>query len=435
MKKSIFFITTACLVLIIAVGSGFLIAQAKELDQTSRDLDAVHRQSFYALSDYVSNISATLDKSIYSSTASQTALLAAEIWRFSGAAQESLSSLPLDPSEREKLSTCLSQVGDYVYSLSRKVLSGGEISEEERETLRQLSGYCRTVSTQLSTMEYDMLSGAVSLSGTEEIPALNSSFTELEAEFAGYPTLIYDGPFSTHLQDRTSAFLYEMEAIDQETALQKAATFLGLQPAELSFAGESNGNIPQYYFSCDTCFISITTAGGFPSTMSKTRASAPGIAIEEAAEIARTFLEGIGFPSMEQNYYSISEDVVTFNFAYTENGVTIYSDLIKIGVALDNGEIISLDTQAYLLNHVPERALGKVEFSAEEAASKLFPELELLSSRLCVIPSGGNYELFCHELKCKAPDDMVYLCYFNVYTGAEEEILILIENESSILTL
>ena len=71
----------------------------------------------------------------------------------------------------------------------------------------------------------------------------------------------------------------------------------------------------------------------------------------------------------------------------------------------------------------------------EEAAEKVPDSLKLLEQRLAVIPSAGEEELFCRELMCETEDGQHYLMYFNAVTGAQEKILLLIEDETGTLAL
>ena len=51
---------------------------------------------------------------------------------------------------------------------------------------------------------------------------------------------------------------------------------------------------------------------------------------------------------MKRTYYLKEEGVMTINYAYVQNDVTMYPDLIKLKVALDNGDILGIETQGYL---------------------------------------------------------------------------------------
>ena len=107
-----------------------------------------------------------------------------------------------------------------------------------------------------------------------------------------------------------------------------------------------------------------------------------------------------------------------------EGELRLYPDQIKIQVALDNGEIIGFDAVPYLLYH-HRRDLPEPQVSPEEAAAQLRPEIQLKEKRLALIPLPGGKEVLTYELLCgyEAQD---YLIYINALTGAEENILKLI---------
>ena len=57
------------------------------------------------------------------------------------------------------------------------------------------------------------------------------------------------------------------------------------------------------------------------------------------------------------------------------------------------------------------------------------------SEKLAVIPTSGAEEIYCRELICETEDGRHYLLYVNAMTGAQEKILILLEDESGTLAL
>ena len=54
---------------------------------------------------------------------------------------------------------------------------------------------------------------------------------------------------------------------------------------------------------------------------------------------------------MKESYYVINNNICTINYAYVQDGAVCYSDLVKVGVALDSGEIVSFSATGYLMNH------------------------------------------------------------------------------------
>ena len=112
----------------------------------------------------------------------------------------------------------------------------------------------------------------------------------------------------------------------------------------------------------------------------------------------------------------------------------MYSDLIKVKIALDDGEILGMEATGYLNNHT-ERDLAETEISIDEAKETLNSNLEILSEGMAVIPlEDENIEVLCYEFKGKV-EDKEFLVYINVQTGEEEEILVILETEGGTLTI
>lgn len=135
---------------------------------------------------------------------------------------------------------------------------------------------------------------------------------------------------------------------------------------------------------------------------------------------------------MKPTYYLKQGGAVTVNYAYEQENVTIYPDLIKVKIALDNGEVLGMETSGYLNNHT-ERTIEKPEISMEEAKASLNKKIEITSEGLAIIPTEWNTEIFCYEFKGKV-DDTDFLVYINAKTGKEENILVIIDTPNGILT-
>ena len=54
---------------------------------------------------------------------------------------------------------------------------------------------------------------------------------------------------------------------------------------------------------------------------------------------------------------------------------------------------------------------------------------------MCIVPSEGNYERFCHEFKVRSENGEYALIYINAENGREENVLILIQNENGTLVM
>ena len=136
---------------------------------------------------------------------------------------------------------------------------------------------------------------------------------------------------------------------------------------------------------------------------------------------------------MKETYYLKQDGIVTINYAYEQNGIVMYPDLIKLKIALDNGEILGIETTGYLNSHY-ERNLTEPKITKEQAKSSLNQDLEIFSEGLAVIPTEWKTEILCYEFKGRI-DDTDFLGYINAETGREENILVIVDTPNGTLTV
>ena len=233
------------------------------------------------------------------------------------------------------------------------------------------------------------------------------------------------------------------EEIDEDKAKQIAEEFIGKDKIkEINSNGVSeNANIPSYDFAVKTennndtnLWISVSRKGGHVVFMNYNRnVDVEVITTEKANELGKEFLNTRGISNMKETYYMKQDGIVTINYAYMQNDVIMYPDLIKLKVALDNGEILGIETTGYLNSHT-ERTLEEVQISKEKAKESLNKELEILSEGLAVIPTKYQTEVLCWEFKGKV-EDREFLVYINATTGREEDILVILNTPNGTLTM
>lgn len=153
---------------------------------------------------------------------------------------------------------------------------------------------------------------------------------------------------------------------------------------------------------------------------------------DQALEIGKKFLEEKGYSNMKETYYMMQSGNIVINYAYMQDDVTVYSDLIKLKIALDNGEILGMELAGYLNCH-EERNIDKDIISKEKAKENLNKEIEIMSEGLAIIPTEFLTEILCWEFKGKV-DDNEFIVYINAKNGEEEDILMIINTPNGTLT-
>lgn len=408
----------------------------------ARTINNHYARALYGLSESVGEIDLALAKGVLVTQAPQLSRLTTEIWRQTAAAQTALGQLPLSENKIETTERFLSQVGSYAYSLGQKGVAGQPMSDEERQQLLNLSGYAQGLKDSLLELKGEWEDGNLNFdlktvhAGDRSVSYMGE-LDNLEAGFSDYPTLIYDGPFSDHLEQAEAKALVGRKAISDVQALKGFTTLLGEERVKSpKVTGMSEGKLAGYNLSAGDGQISgcLSKQGGLPIWFLDSRElGTPKLSPQQAVERAKAFLERIGLTSMVENYYIQEGKSITVNFAYNQDGVTLYGDLVKVKVALDNGDVIGFEAQGYLMNH-HRREIPQPVITVEQAKAAISNVVELQSQKQTMIPTPDGRELPCYEFlgKCGKRN---FLMYVNTQTGQAENALLLLETENGVLTL
>ena len=410
--------------------------------------DNSYNMAFYELVDYVQNVEVYLAKALISNSPESGATSLSNVWREANLALTSLSQLPINTNELENTSKFLNQVSEYSYSLYTKNLRDEELSNEDMENIKNLHQYSVELENTLNQLSADLNNGRISFGELEkkgnsvfakEVSNISKdSFSNLEQTFHEYSGLIYDGAFSEHITTKEKVGLTG-ENIDEETAKNKAIEFIGNNNIkEINSYGKSEGDINVFNFGItynddSTCTISISEKGGHLVYMDKNREVLSEVISEkEADNKAKEYLKSKGFSNMEETYYLKESGIATINYAYVKENVLMYPDLIKVKVALDNGEILGIETTGYLNSH-RKRNIKEPKISVKKAKETLNKNLNIESERLVVIPTEWQTEIECWEFEGNV-EGLDFIVYVNSQTGKEEDILIITNTPNGILT-
>ena len=451
LKKGYMMSSIAVLIVIIIGLAIIMYNKNKEYRQTSENS---YNLAFYQLTDYVQNVETYLAKSLISTTPEHGAETLTNLWREANLAQTYLSMLPVESQELENTEKFLNQVSDYSYSLSRKNIYDESLSDDDLKNLKDLHQYSQELENTLNQLSDDLNSGRFKWGELQEKGTVafsqqvsnvsENSFSQLEDNFHEYSGLIYDGAFSEHITNKEKKGLTGKD-IEEDEAKKKAEEFLknGNEPIKIknisNLGLSENATIPVYDFSIETqegnnINVSVSKKGGHIIYMNSNReVNSEIISQEDANKKGKEYLKEKGFDNMQETYYLKQEGIVTINYAYKQDDVLIYPDLIKVKVALDNGEVLGIETTGYINNHT-KRDVKKVRINKEEAKKTLNKELKIQSEGLAIIPTEWQSELLCYEFKGKV-EDREFLVYINAENGREEDILMITNTPNGTLTM
>jgi len=450
-KRTAYTIITALSILLICA-----IAVAKtamdRADKQENLVAANYRHAFAELVTGVSDMDTALKKSLLTSSPSLASTVCSEIFAEAQAAETALGVLPFSSTELEKTAGFINRVGDYALSLSTKAGRGESFSQEELDGLRALSDTASVLSQNLQGLNEELGSSNVGIeeyaSTMEEfdkregefIPStLADGMSVSEQEFPEIPALIYDGPFSNHLVDAAPKLLEGMEEIDQDEGCRRAAEFLKAKPSSVYLTGEINGKLPSYSYAINSkagqINIWVTKQGGVVyGLINSAYVPTADISAEEAMKEAKRCLERWGYTNMKESYYMIEDNVMVANFAYEQDGVVCYPDLIKVGISMEDGSVRSFEAMGYVSSHT-QRELPAAAVSAADARAAVPEGLTVENESLTLIPTAGKNEILCYEFSCAQADGSHALIYVNAETGRQERILLLLEDENGTLTI
>ena len=407
-----------------------------------------YNMAFYEVVDYVQNVEVFLAKSLITNSPESSAESLTNVWREANLAQAYLAQLPISSNELENTNKFLNQVSEYSYSLYRKNLNDEELSDEDLKNLKDLHEYSVELENTLNQLSADINGGRISwgeltdkgtIAFAQQVSNISQdSFSNLEQNFHEYSGLIYDGAFSEHIT-RAEKVGLTGENIDEQAAQDKTKElFDSNNIKEVTSYGKSEGDITSFDFGItfndnSTATVSISEKGGHVIYMNKNRdVSAEILSQEEADKKAKEYLEQHGFKNMKETYYLKESGIVTINYAYVQDDVIMYPDLIKVKVALDDGEILGIETSGYLNSHT-KRDIKEPKVTVEEAKKSLNKDLTIESEELTIIPTEWKTEVLCWEFEGNV-EGLDFIVYVNAETGEEEDILIITNTPNGTLT-
>lgn len=412
-----------------------------------------YQMSFYNVLSRVQNMEVLLAKSMAVAGQPDDTLIFSEIWLQSEGARESLTQLPLTAQVVGRTTKFLTQSGDFARVMAREINNGETLSEEEYKTLNSLYRQAAQLNKDLHDMELKVADGKLSVSeltksAREELKqgkptAAAANFESINDQMQGYPTLIYDGPFSDHL-DRAEPAALGDKTINADEARVIMRQFVD-NNGDKAYRAQVTGRIKERISGYQVELLpqrgeegrisgSVSDKGGKVVWYLDSRAiGAPRQSVAQAQTKAQQYLVERGFKNMESIYHQVQNGVAIFNFTPQQNGVIIYPDQVKVNVALDNGQVVGFDSRGYLMAH-KERKLPAPKISVNQALDKVNKRMETTHTRLVIIPTDNGKERLSYEVAGQLNGES-FLVYVNAVTGKTDQVLKLINTQNGTLTM
>ncbi|NCA92415.1 hypothetical protein EOM82_04090 [bacterium] len=411
----------------LATALGIFVTRNNKAQAT---VNTIYEKSFRESLDSISDIELRLSKiNVLTGTALRQQLLS-DVWRQCDIAYTNLSQLGQVNEETNTVIKFLNQMGDYCYYLSMK-LKTSQLSEEETANLTKFYDITKELSASLREVEDKLVTGKkIETKLLSESAAISDAIKTHSS--VDYPELIYDGPFSDALNDREVKSLKDAEEITSEQGAAKIAEFFP-DAKNVSYIGEGTTSIDAYLYQFDingqVSNAQITKKGGLVASYNSYCAvDDPTLSEEECIAKGEEYMTKLGYQNMKAVWVFNNNSTVYINFAYLdENEIVYYPDLVKIKINSNNGDLIGVEAENYLYNHISRSiSLGS------EKTIILNKNLNVVSQVYCLIPTEWNTEILCKEVVATA-NGITYYIYFDMTTGEEIKAMVVIEDEGKLL--
>jgi len=432
----------------------------------SNALEAERQRSFVDLAYHVEELQALLGKGLATGNVAQNMRYMGEVNQHAASAVSNFSRLPLPAELSATTGRFLQQVGDFAASLVRNEAAGRPMGTTEREQLTRLRQDSINLSAQMNQVmaEYNQggfrwnppvrFSWANLVRGPglqakpntqDQAPAsmVPGGFEQVATSMEQLPVLIYDGPFSDHV-DKAAPAMSGMP-ITQDDAARRATAYMP-QGASYRQTGVTDvaNNLPAWSFQlapADTqgnayvATVDIAKNGGHLVQLLNSRVVGnPTIDMARAQVLGQQYLANAGYAGMVPTYGQVQDGQATIAYAYREGNVLVYPDQVKVKVALDNGEILAVDARQFLMHH-KARTVPTPKVTPQQAEDAVNPDLAIQRVQLALIPDvAGTGEILTYEFLTRFGDES-FLVYINAETGQEEQILQLIQTDGGTFTL
>ena len=392
---------------------------------TAYQAENQYQRSFGELSDSVQAMNGQLAQLLVTSSQEQLLLGLSSLWQEVSSAISYLGNLPVAMHELENTDLLLNDVAEYSYYLLRKnVLHQHPLSETDWNQLEDFYQRSRVVQIELDKLENRILNENLllsTLSLEDEENAVAAAFRSIESQIHAFPALKFEeGVRKIEPEPRA----IEGARITREDAVSAADDFLDMfhiahSDGQVEFVSEDT-RIPVYGVryhneSEDTVlYVEVSQNGGHILQFYQTRnIREPQFTAKQAVARAEELLQNLHFSDMACIDAITDDRTADLTFVPKQNNIYIYSDMVKIQMALDDNSILNFDQTSYATRHHP-RNLPAPAISQEQLLENRNPNFQVEEVRLALIPDEYSVrELLTWEIRGSVVGE-----HFSIFTDA-----------------
>ena len=452
-KKRILY--TSAVTIIVVFSTTFAILMFLERLDYRNYLQGQYSKNMYELISSVQNIRVNLGKSAIVGSREQSIVVFGEIFRYSATANDKLHSLPLEQSVIGDTSEFLTQVGGFCYTLAKAASEGKELNDKEYELIDELEMQSYTLQEQLNGVLTEINEGKVKWGEIRKKTSgvfaktgdnlVTEKFQTIQKQIVQYPALIYDGPFSDNILEIKPKIMSQ-KVVSEQQAMEIIRNIFGKDKI-LDIENkpvEGKTRVPSYTFqitfkgrdkSDAKTIIEVSKNGGRIVYLLDNRAiGKPTLDINKAAEAGSKFISKVGYKNMQPTYTLNYENTAVVSYVYNQGEIAIYPDQVKLKIALDDGSIIGIESEKFLVSHVEKREISSPKVTVAKARERVGKRLKISKTSLAIIPTEANKEVLCYEFLGEYKNKS-FIVYINADTGYEQRIIEIIDTPNGKLTI
>lgn len=398
------------------------------MDGIQANMASIHTESLYELNSIVDNLDANLAKARVANTAGEQIGILSDIAVQSEMAETVLERLPVESEMTQNMTSFVNKMGDSAQSMLRTLASGKKLSDSQIASLNYMYDTNKQLKSAVNEMTSKATEGDVMemLKGNQD-GMIYTSFGNIENTPVEIPKEIYDGPFAENTEKVSAKNLKGLEEITAARAEELAQNYF----KDYNVTGANcTGEVVTEKLQCYNVTLStsdgemwaqLSKAGGKVVEFNSYKdCSDKNFSVERCIAIAEDFLSDLGIKGMKAVWTSENGTVCNLNFAYVDDGVIVYADMIKLKVCEERGIVTGMEALGYVLNHT-ERDIAEAGIGKAEAKEQLHTDLEVKTSRLALIPTDGGEERLAWEFYGICGDNDYYV-YIDAQNGQEIEM-------------
>lgn len=401
-----------------------------------------YQRAFFDLSEDLNKMNNKIGSTLAMNSRKSLSPTFAEVWKVSDEAQTALAQLPFGGLNFNKTQDFLTDVGHFSYQTSIRDLDKKPLSESETRTLTNLYKRSGEILQDVQNLQKDVSNRNLKFADAEAIVAATKNesmkdnqiidgFKNIEKSIDGYDLKSDFGPdFSTSdlklksFKNVTGVMISKDEAINRAKQLAKVTKISNVKVSS-NLKGSKYGFYNVSFSDSKTkdhYTMDLTKKGGHLIFFINDREiKKQKFGLSDATEGIQGYLESIEANGLELVESTQYDTTAILSYARVLNGVTIYPEMVKLKVALDNNQIVGLIADEYFENH-KERESFVPTISKSAAADKISKNVDVQDSKLSVIMNDLNEEVLCYEFYGTLGHD-TYRIFINALTNEEELVV------------